>query len=69
VTVVEVTCSVAIWTTSLGRLEMKSCLAGGMVLSLKTDSWGHEYSRRASVTVPSSQLGSDHRSGRKVAEE
>jgi len=44
-------------------LEVKSCLAGGRELSLKTESWGHEYSKRASVRVPTSQLRSDGRLG------
>jgi len=33
-------------------------------LSLRTESWGHEYSRRASVRVPISQLRYDARSER-----
>lgn len=36
--------------------------------SLKTESWGHEYSTRASVTVPISQLRSNDGLGREVAE-
>ena len=38
---------------------MKRRFAGGRELPLKTESCGHEYSRRASVRVPISQLGSD----------
>ena len=36
---------------------------------LKTESWGHEYSRRASVRVPISQLGSGGRLGKETTEE
>ena len=40
-----------------------------MIPLLKTESWGHEYSRRASVRVPISQLRSGGRLGREVIEE
>ena len=38
-------------------------------LLLNTESWGHEYSRRASVRVPISQLRSHNRLVRETTEE